>query len=167
MPLLPTLQPLRSLPLRAVASSGFCLTWTALTTSLLAPGLGHLNNHVSRNQRDAVYASTAVGPIMRAEYTIMKNILKRWPVIRQIAGGGDGTGPEAMSPKTLKLHMKNRGSEVARSICPYCAVGCGQLVFHRRASSYRSRATRRPRFPAGTFARKARRATSCSHTRTV
>src|SRR5205085_6315775 len=23
------------------------------------------------------------------------------------------------------------GAAIARSICPYCAVGCGQLVFHR------------------------------------
>jgi len=23
------------------------------------------------------------------------------------------------------------GAEVTRSVCPYCAVGCGQLVFHR------------------------------------
>ena len=64
-------------------------------------------------------------------YTTMKNILMRWPLIRQITGGGDGTGTEAMSPKTLHLHMKNRGTDVARSVCPYCAVGCGQLVFHR------------------------------------
>jgi formate dehydrogenase major subunit len=60
-----------------------------------------------------------------------KNILMRWPLIRQITGRGDGTGPEAMSPKTQHLHRKNRGTKVARSVCPYCAVGCGQLVFHR------------------------------------
>ncbi|HVN20856.1 MAG TPA: hypothetical protein VMU05_18860 [Dongiaceae bacterium] len=27
--------------------------------------------------------------------------------------------------------MKNAGAEVARSICPYCGVGCGQLIYHR------------------------------------
>jgi len=27
--------------------------------------------------------------------------------------------------------MKTAGAEVARSICPYCGVGCGQLVFHQ------------------------------------
>jgi formate dehydrogenase major subunit len=29
------------------------------------------------------------------------------------------------------LRPKNDGAEVARSICPYCGVGCGQLVYHR------------------------------------
>ena len=36
-----------------------------------------------------------------------------------------------MSQRTRNLRPKNEGAEVARSICPYCAVGCGQLVFHR------------------------------------
>jgi formate dehydrogenase major subunit len=27
--------------------------------------------------------------------------------------------------------VKTSGAEVARSICPYCGVGCGQLVFHK------------------------------------
>ncbi len=35
-----------------------------------------------------------------------------------------------MSERTLALQPKNEGTEVARSICPYCAVGCGQLIFH-------------------------------------
>src|SRR5262249_46180059 len=26
---------------------------------------------------------------------------------------------------------KTSGAEVARSICPYCGVGCGQLVYHK------------------------------------
>src|SRR5262249_22812149 len=25
---------------------------------------------------------------------------------------------------------KNEGAKVARSVCPYCAVGCGQQIFH-------------------------------------
>jgi len=29
------------------------------------------------------------------------------------------------------LTPRNTGAEVTRSICPYCAVGCGQLIFHR------------------------------------
>ena len=36
-----------------------------------------------------------------------------------------------MSERTRNLRPKNEGADVARSICPYCAVGCGQLVFHR------------------------------------
>ena len=60
-----------------------------------------------------------------------RSLLRRWPVVRQFLGGGDGTGPEAMSDRTIRLDVKTRGASVARSVCPYCAVGCGQLVFHR------------------------------------
>lgn len=60
------------------------------------------------------------------------NRLTAWPLIRQILHGGDGTGPEAMSQRTRELAPKNKGAEVSRSVCPYCGVGCGQLVFHKR-----------------------------------
>jgi formate dehydrogenase major subunit len=36
-----------------------------------------------------------------------------------------------MSPRTLNLRPKNHDADVARSICPYCGVGCGQLVYHK------------------------------------
>jgi formate dehydrogenase major subunit len=62
---------------------------------------------------------------------MIKEIALRWPVVRQILHGGDGTGTEAMSDQTQNLLPKNHGAEVARSVCPYCAVGCGQLAFHK------------------------------------
>jgi formate dehydrogenase major subunit len=62
---------------------------------------------------------------------VIRQALRRWPLIRQILEGSDGTGPEAMSERTRNLRPKTDGAGVARSICPYCAVGCGQLVFHR------------------------------------
>ena len=58
--------------------------------------------------------------------------LHEWPVLRQIATGGDGTGPEAMSAETHALRPRHERASVARSVCPYCAVGCGQLIFHER-----------------------------------
>lgn len=61
----------------------------------------------------------------------MQNPLLRWPLIRQIVNRSDGTGPEAMSPRTQSLHTRNRGAQKSRSVCPYCGVGCGQLIFHR------------------------------------
>jgi formate dehydrogenase major subunit len=61
---------------------------------------------------------------------MIKEFALRWPFLRQILHGGDGTGPEAMSAQTKNLRPKNEGAKVARSICPYCAVGCGQLIFH-------------------------------------
>src|ERR1700743_3251945 len=59
------------------------------------------------------------------------NFLRRLPLIRQIQTGGDGTGTEAMSDHTRSLAPRTAGLNVSRSICPYCAVGCGQLIFHK------------------------------------
>ena len=61
----------------------------------------------------------------------VRNLISRWPLLAQIATGGDGTGVEAMTARTLALEPRNESSDVARSICPYCGVGCGQLIFHR------------------------------------
>jgi len=57
--------------------------------------------------------------------------LLRWPLLRQIVGRSDGTGREAMSGKTRRLSARTEGAETARSVCPYCGVGCGQVVRHR------------------------------------
>lgn len=61
----------------------------------------------------------------------LRNPLSQWPLIQQIKTGADGTGREAMTPRTRNLRPKTDGAEVARSICPYCGVGCGQLVYHK------------------------------------
>ena len=63
---------------------------------------------------------------------MLRSLLSRWPLIEQIRTGADGTGPESMSQRTRELQPKNHGAEVARSICPYCGVGCGQLVYHKQ-----------------------------------
>ena len=57
-------------------------------------------------------------------------IVGRWPVARQLreadAYGLDGT---ARSPRTDGLRPRTEDADqVVRSICPYCGVGCGQLV---------------------------------------
>ncbi len=62
---------------------------------------------------------------------MFKDMLMRWPLVRQIVEGSDGTGPEAMSEATRSLRARNQGAEVTPSICPYCGVGCGQLIFHK------------------------------------
>jgi formate dehydrogenase major subunit len=62
---------------------------------------------------------------------MIKELGKKWPLVRQIFEGSDGTGAESMSEQTRNLRPKNEGAKVARSVCPYCAVGCGQLIFHR------------------------------------
>src|SRR5258708_35454159 len=62
---------------------------------------------------------------------MLAELLLKWPLIRQLKSGSDCTGIEAMSDRTRALRPKNEGAKVARSICPYCGVGCGQLVSHR------------------------------------
>src|SRR4051812_30953053 len=36
-----------------------------------------------------------------------------------------------MSERTRNLRPKTDGAQVAKSICPYCGVGCGQLAYHK------------------------------------
>ena len=66
------------------------------------------------------------------EVCVLQDLLSRWPLIQQLRSGTDGTGSEAMSRRTRNLRPKIENAQVARSICPYCGVGCGQLVYHRK-----------------------------------
>ena len=61
----------------------------------------------------------------------LKGFFEKWPLVQQILNRSDGTGVEAMSENTRNLKARIHGTKVARSICPYCAVGCGQLVHHK------------------------------------
>ena len=58
---------------------------------------------------------------------MLAELLLKWPLIRQLRGDREA----AVSDATRALRPKNDGLQVARSVCPYCAVGCGQLVSHR------------------------------------
>jgi formate dehydrogenase major subunit len=61
----------------------------------------------------------------------LSSLLSKWPLVRQIREGKDGTGLESMSDKTRATHARIDNAQVARSVCPYCGVGCGQLIFHK------------------------------------
>jgi formate dehydrogenase major subunit len=54
-----------------------------------------------------------------------------WPVVRQLTGPDPlGRGPAARSQQTEDTTARTvTADRVARSVCPYCAVGCGQKVF--------------------------------------
>jgi formate dehydrogenase major subunit len=58
-------------------------------------------------------------------------VVGTWPVIRQLAAGDlTALGDAARSPRTEALRPRTEAADrVVRSICPYCAVGCGQLVY--------------------------------------
>jgi formate dehydrogenase major subunit len=42
-----------------------------------------------------------------------------------------GRAPEPLSPRTAALKPRIDGAEKTVSVCPYCAVGCSQVVYHR------------------------------------
>ena len=58
-------------------------------------------------------------------------LLRRWPVVRQVTEGDPlGLGRAVQSRTTQGLRPRTAGADrVVDSICPYCAVGCGQKVY--------------------------------------
>ncbi len=54
-----------------------------------------------------------------------------WPVLRQFAGRDRlGRGAAALSPRMAQYVARTETADrVVQSICPYCAVGCGQRVY--------------------------------------
>jgi formate dehydrogenase major subunit len=60
----------------------------------------------------------------------VRELLSSWPVVRQLGGDRLGLGPAARSERAAALKPRTQTADrVVRSICPYCAVGCGQRVF--------------------------------------
>src|SRR3954471_6811361 len=52
------------------------------------------------------------------------------PVLRQLTRDPLGLGPAAQSRRSRELAPRTRTADrVVQSVCPYCAVGCGQKVF--------------------------------------
>jgi formate dehydrogenase major subunit len=58
----------------------------------------------------------------------------QWPVVRQVRTGDLlGRGPAVTSERTRAISARTTTADrVVQSICPYCAVGCGQRVFVKR-----------------------------------
>jgi formate dehydrogenase major subunit len=52
------------------------------------------------------------------------------PFLRQLAGDPLGLGRAAQSRRSRQLKPRTRSADkVVQSVCPYCAVGCGQKVY--------------------------------------
>jgi formate dehydrogenase major subunit len=58
-------------------------------------------------------------------------ITRRVPaLVRQLVGDPLGLGPAAQSPRSRALRARTGTADrVVQSVCPYCAVGCGQKVY--------------------------------------
>ena len=60
----------------------------------------------------------------------MLDSIRSWPLVQQLTGHDHlGLGEAAKSKASAELAPHIEGASVAKSICPYCAVGCGQRVF--------------------------------------
>jgi formate dehydrogenase major subunit len=56
--------------------------------------------------------------------------IEGWPVYRQLTEADPtGRGAAVKSRASSRLRPRTAGAEVVKSICPYCAVGCGQNVY--------------------------------------
>jgi formate dehydrogenase major subunit len=61
----------------------------------------------------------------------LRKAIQGWPVLRQLRGSDRlGLGGAARSPRSAGLAARTEEADrVVRSVCPYCAVGCGQKVY--------------------------------------
>lgn len=57
--------------------------------------------------------------------------IESWPVYRQFSGDDPlGRGAAARSAGTERIRPRvSTADKVVKSVCPYCAVGCGQDVY--------------------------------------
>jgi len=55
----------------------------------------------------------------------------QWPVVRQVRSGDFlGRGPAVTSERTRTMAPRTSTADrVVQSVCPYCAVGCGQRIY--------------------------------------
>jgi formate dehydrogenase major subunit len=61
----------------------------------------------------------------------LTDALNKWPLIRQLSTGDLlGLGESVHSARTRAVRPRTQTADrVVRSVCPYCAVGCGQLIY--------------------------------------
>jgi formate dehydrogenase major subunit len=61
----------------------------------------------------------------------LAKLLESWPALRQLREGDwFGLGKTVQSPRSQGLVPRiDQADHVVSSVCPYCAVGCGQLVY--------------------------------------
>jgi formate dehydrogenase major subunit len=60
----------------------------------------------------------------------IKGVLRSLPLLRQARGDPLALGSAAQSKRSERLEPRTSHADaVVRSICPYCAVGCGQKIY--------------------------------------
>ncbi len=60
----------------------------------------------------------------------LRESIAAWPVLRQLRSRSPGLGESVQSSVSAGLQPRTREADrVVKSICPYCAVGCGQNIY--------------------------------------
>jgi formate dehydrogenase major subunit len=61
----------------------------------------------------------------------VRDLLAAWPVTRQLTGDDKlGLREAARSEHSAQLRARTETADrIVKSVCPYCAVGCGQRIF--------------------------------------
>jgi formate dehydrogenase major subunit len=61
----------------------------------------------------------------------IRSRISSWPVVRQLTSGDRlGRGTAVRSTRTDELTPRTKTADrLVKSVCPYCAVGCGQRVY--------------------------------------
>src|SRR3954454_2879970 len=86
--------------------------------------------HSTTNEQWRSPVARRADPGERDSASLKKTVLG-WPVVRQLLDGDRlGRGTAAISPHSAELTPRTKPADrVVQSICPYCAVGCGQRVY--------------------------------------
>src|ERR671933_1962744 len=61
----------------------------------------------------------------------LRRLIAQWPLLRQTAEGDPrALGRAVTSKRTRELRPRTAEAQhVVSSVCPFCAVGCGQLIY--------------------------------------
>lgn len=61
----------------------------------------------------------------------VRKLLRQWPLVRQLTGSDRlGLAAAAQSPSSAAATPRtDDADQVVQSICPFCAVGCGQRIY--------------------------------------
>jgi formate dehydrogenase major subunit len=61
----------------------------------------------------------------------VKDVFLGWPVLKQLTGADPlGRGAAVQSGRSARITPRTATADrVVQSVCPYCAVGCGQRVY--------------------------------------
>jgi formate dehydrogenase major subunit len=60
----------------------------------------------------------------------LRSLVASWPVLRQRGADPTARGEAARSPRTARTRPRTEDADaMVPSVCPFCAVGCGQRVY--------------------------------------